>query len=185
MNKSQELLSNIVVYNKYAKYRPDLQRRETWSEIIDRYVTMMLSKYCSKETANQFKTKKLKVEKGSLSERIVKYSQPMYDKKVFPSMRALQFAGNAIEKNHARLYNCSYMPMDDYRAFSEVMFLLLGGSGVGYSVQYHHVEKLPEISKPTKTKKYLISDSIEGWADSIKALMKSYFGITKYTVRST
>ena len=67
------------------------------------------------------------------------------------------------------------MPIDDYRAFSEVMFLLLGGTGVGYSVQKHHVEKLPSITIPTKKRRYLVGDSIEGWADCIKMLMKAYF----------
>jgi ribonucleoside-diphosphate reductase alpha chain len=91
-------------------------------------------------------------------------------------MRALQFAGQAIEKNNARIYNCCYLPIDDYRAFSETMFLLLGGTGVGYSVQFSHIDKLPEINKATKEQKYLIGDSIEGWADAVRHLMASYFG---------
>lgn len=161
MDKSQECLSSIVVYNKYAKYLPDQKRRETWEEIIDRYVDMMVKKY------------------PTLEKEIVTKSKYLYDKKVLPSMRALQFAGPAIEKNEARIYNCAYLPIDDYRAFSEVMFLLLGGTGVGYSVQYSHVNKLPEIQKPLKERKFLIGDSIEGWADAIKALMKAYFGVTK------
>ena len=161
MDKSQKVLSDIVIYNKYAKYVPELKRRETWEEIIDRYIGMMIKKYPN------FKRKIL--EKGKF----------LYDKKVLPSMRALQFAGSAIERNNARLYNCSYLPIEDYTAFSEVMFLLLGGCGVGYSVQYHHVEKLPEIQQPTKERKFLVGDSIEGWADAVKALMKAYFGKTK------
>lgn len=72
--------------------------------------------------------------------------------------------------------NCSYVPVDDYRVFSEIMFLLLGGVGVGYSVQAHHVEKLPEIRKPVKTRRYVIGDSIEGWAEAIKMLVKAYLG---------
>jgi ribonucleoside-diphosphate reductase alpha chain len=90
-------------------------------------------------------------------------------------MRSLQFAGPAIKQTPSRIYNCAYLPIDDYRAFSEVMFLLLGGTGVGYSVQKHHVEKLPTITKPTKKRRYLVGDSIEGWADCIKMLMKAYF----------
>lgn len=70
--------------------------------------------------------------------------------------------------------NCSYLPIDDWRAFSEVMFLLLGGTGVGYSVQFHHIENLPEIRKPIKNKRFLIADSIEGWADAVRALIKAY-----------
>lgn len=156
-----QLLSDIVVYNKYAKYNKTLKRRETWEEIVDRYKNMMIKKY------------------PTLSEEIVNNIQFIYDKKVLPSMRALQFAGAAIEKNESRINNCAYLPIDDYRAFSEVMFLLLGGTGVGYSVQKHHVNKLPDIKKGKKQVKYLIPDSIEGWADAVKALMKGYFGITK------
>lgn len=160
-----ELLSNVVIYNKYAKYIPQLKRRETWHEIITRYLTMMSKRY------------------PDLTKDIMLNGQYLYDKKVLPSMRAIQFAGPAIEKNEARIYNCGYMPMDDYRCFSELMFLLLGGTGIGYSVQYHHIEKLPEIHKPLKEAKYLIGDSIEGWADAVKQLMKSYFGITKVKPR--
>lgn len=180
INSSQDVLSQIVVYNKYAKYRKDLNRRENWEEIVDRYISMMLKKYCGEEVERQFKSKSVSVEKGSLAEQIILNSKFLYDKKVLPSMRALQFAGTATEKNHSRVYNCSYSPVDDYRAFSEIMFLLLSGCGCGYSVQYHHIEKLPEISRPTKSRKFLIGDSIEGWSDAVKALMKAYFGLSKY-----
>jgi ribonucleoside-diphosphate reductase alpha chain len=106
----------------------------------------------------------------------MKNSQYIFDKKVLPSMRALQFAGPAIQKNEARIYNCCYLPVDDYRAFAEIMFLLLGGTGVGYSVQFKHIEKLPEIRKPSKEQKFLVGDSIEGWADAVKHLIGSYLG---------
>jgi len=99
------------------------------------------------------------------------------DKKVLPSMRAMQFAGPAMEVNNARGYNCAYLPIDSLHSFSETMFLLLGGSGVGYSVQKHHVAKLPAIIKQDtyKQRTYLVEDSIMGWADAIKVLMKFYF----------
>jgi ribonucleoside-diphosphate reductase alpha chain len=89
----------------------------------------------------------------------------------------MQFGGKPIEVAPNRIFNCAYMPIDDVRAFGEIMFLLLGGTGVGYSVQAHHVEKLPEILKPSgkRTYRYLIGDSIEGWADAVKALVMSYF----------
>lgn len=182
MNSTQKILSDVVVYNKYAKYNSDLKRRETWEEIVKRYVTMMIKKYGTKEDLHIY-TKSHKLKMSQISQEIVDNSTYLFERKVLPSMRALQFAGPAIEKNEARGYNCSYMPMDDYRAFSELMFLLLGGTGAGYSVQYHHVEKLPEIHKPTKQAKYLIGDSIEGWADAVKQLMKAYFGITKVKPR--
>jgi ribonucleoside-diphosphate reductase alpha chain len=89
----------------------------------------------------------------------------------------MQFAGKPIEISPNRIYNCAYLPIDDWRAFGETMFLLLGGTGVGYSVQKHHVEQLPEIRKPDtkKTRRFLIGDSIEGWADAVKVLVRSYF----------
>jgi ribonucleoside-diphosphate reductase alpha chain len=102
------------------------------------------------------------------------------DKKVLPSMRAMQFAGPAIKRNNSRIYNCAYLPVDDIRAFSEAMFLLLGGTGVGFSVQLHHIENLPSIQKAKKRKRFLIGDSLEGWADSVKVLLKGYFGESEY-----
>lgn len=165
MELSSKILSDITVFNKYAKYLSKEQRRETWDEICDRYELMMVEKYPL--LAIEIKAKMLFVRA----------------KKILPSMRAMQFAGPAITKNNARIYNCAYLPVDNYNAFSETMFLLLGGTGVGYSVQKHHVEQLPEIVIPLKSKKYLIGDSLEGWADAIKALMKSYFGLNKYKPR--
>jgi ribonucleoside-diphosphate reductase alpha chain len=101
----------------------------------------------------------------------------VYKKQVLPSMRSMQFAGKPIEISPNRIYNCAYAPVDDWRVFSEIMFLLLGGTGVGYSVQNHHVEQLPEIRKPSKDRgrRWLVADSIEGWADAVKVLVKSYF----------
>jgi ribonucleoside-triphosphate reductase len=161
MEENNKVLSDIVIFNKYARYNSQLKRRETWDEIIDRYINMMIRKY------------------PKLKDDINFHSSFLYRKQVLPSMRAAQFSGPAIIKNESRIYNCSYLPVDDYRAFSEIMFLLLGGTGVGYSVQYHHINKLPDIQKPTKEAKYLIGDSIEGWADAVKQLMKAYFGIIK------
>jgi ribonucleoside-diphosphate reductase alpha chain len=160
MNKTNEILSEITIFSKYAKYLPNLERRETWGEIVGRYTTMMINKY------------------PDLEYEINLNSKLILDKKILPSMRALQFAGSPIERNPARTYNCAFLPIDDYRCFSESMFLLLGGTGVGYSVQFSHVDKLPDITKPTKTKRYLVGDSIEGWSDAIKAIMKSYMGKT-------
>lgn len=183
MNESQELLSDIVTYTKYARHRKDLGRRENWEEIIDRYVGMQLRKYCGDNIFEQWNTKRVDVSSNPLAEEIIKNSKFLYDRKILPSMRALQFAGPASEKNETRVYNCAYLPIDHYAAFSEVMFLLLGGTGVGYSVQFKHVSKLPEILKPVREKKFLIGDSIEGWADAVKALMKAYFGVTKFRPR--
>ena len=101
----------------------------------------------------------------------------VYDKKVLPLMRSMQFAGKPIEISPNRIYNCAFAPADDWRVFAEIMFLLLGGTGVGYSVQKHHVDQLPEIRKPNadKTRRFLVGDSIEGWADAVQVLVKAYF----------
>jgi ribonucleoside-diphosphate reductase alpha chain len=109
-----------------------------------------------------------------LRDEIEKAYKLVYDKKVLPSMRSLQFAGRPIELNNSRIFNCSFLPMDDMRAFSEIMFLLLSGCGVGYSVQNHSIDKLPEITVPVKHKRYLVGDSIEGWADAVRMLCKAY-----------
>ena len=159
MDLGLEALSKITVFSKYAKYLPTLKRRETWDEIVDRYQEMMTNKYPNLKVA------------------IVESAKFIREKKVLPSMRALQFAGPAMEVNNARGYNCAYLPVDSLYSFSETMFLLLGGSGVGFSVQKHHIEQLPAIKKQEtyKMRNYLIEDSIMGWADSIKMLMKFYY----------
>ena len=156
---SQSILSDITVYMKYAKYTPELERRELWNELVDRNKKMHLKKF------------------PNLQEEIESAYKFVYEKKALPSMRSMQFAGKPIEISPNRVYNCAYLPIDDWRAFSEAMFLLLGGTGVGYSVQKHHVEQLPEIRKPDpkKNRRFLIGDSIEGWADAVKILVRSYF----------
>jgi ribonucleoside-diphosphate reductase alpha chain len=159
MEISNQILSEITVYMKYAKYLPELNRRESWEELVTRNMNMHIKKY------------------PALREEIETAYQFVYNKKVLPSMRSLQFGGKPIEISPNRIYNCAYLPIDDHRAFGEAMFLLLGGTGVGYSVQKHHVDALPEIHKPNpkRTRRYLIADSIEGWADAVKMLVKSYF----------
>ena len=160
MDASQKILSDLTVYMKYAKFLPEYNRRETWEELVTRNMNMHIKKY------------------PELGGEIVEAYKYVYDKKVLPSMRSMQFGGKPIEISPNRIYNCAYLPIDHLDAFSEAMFLLLGGTGVGYSVQKHHVEQLPEIRKPNANRKrrFLIGDSIEGWADAIKVLFKSYFG---------
>lgn len=157
MDVNQRILSDITVFMKYARYIPELNRRETWTELIDRNKTMHLRKF------------------PQLKDEIEHAYEYVYAKKVLPSMRSLQFAGKPIEVGNQRMYNCCALPVDHYKAFSEVLFLTLSGVGCGFSVQYHHVAKLDPILKPTKTHKFVVEDSIAGWADAVKALMKSYF----------
>ena len=156
---ARDILSDITVHMKYARYLPEKERRETWGEIVDRNKAMHQKKY------------------PELVEEIENAYQMVHQKKVLPSMRSMQFGGKPIEVAPNRIYNCAFAPIDDWQVFSEIMFLLLGGTGVGYSVQQHHVEKLPAIQKPTskRTRRFLVNDSIEGWADAVKALVRSYF----------
>jgi ribonucleoside-triphosphate reductase len=162
MEINHKILSDIVVWSKYAKYDDKKQRRETWEELVTRNMEMHIRKF------------------PNLEKLIRTNYELVLERKVLPSMRALQFSGKPIEVNHARQYNCSYLHIDDYRAFNETMFLLLSGTGVGYSVSRNHISKLPKISKATKTRRYLIPDNIEGWADAVKVLMKSYFGLSSW-----
>jgi ribonucleoside-diphosphate reductase alpha chain len=157
MDVTQSILSEITTYMKYSKYVPEKKRRETWEELVTRNKEMHQVKF------------------PQLKDEIEEVYKLVYAKKVLPSMRSLQFAGKPIELNNARIFNCSFLPLDDWRAFSEIMFLLLSGCGVGYSVQNHHIDQLPEIKIPTKHKRYLIGDSIEGWADAVRMLCKAYF----------
>ena len=159
MDLASKILSDITVYMKYARYMKDKDRRETWDELVDRNKSMHLKKY------------------PNLGNEIEEAYNYVYAKKVLPSMRSMQFGGKPIEVAPNRIYNCAYMPIDHIAAFSECMFLLLGGTGVGFSVQRHHVDKLPEIQMPSqkRSRRYLIGDSIEGWADAVKVLLNSYF----------
>jgi len=156
---STKILSDITVYMKYARYIPEKSRRDTWEELVARNMEMHMRKY------------------PELKSEIKDTYDFVYEKRVLPSMRSMQFAGKPIEISPNRVFNCAYAPVDDWRVFGEVMFLLLGGTGVGYSVQKHHVEQLPEIRKPNseRTRRYLVNDSIEGWADAVKYLVRSYF----------
>jgi len=165
MELSNKILSDITVHMKYAKFLPKENRRETWEELVTRNKEMHQRKY------------------PKIKDDIEEVYKMVYDKKILPSMRSLQFGGKPIEISPNRVYNCAYLPIDHVDAFSETMFLLLGGTGVGFSVQRHHVESLPDIKKPNpkRSRRYLIGDSIEGWADAIKVLVESYFGVKSST----
>ena len=160
MNKSNRILSDITVFMKYAKYIPETKRRETWDQLVFRNESMHIKKF------------------PNLEKEIRLAYEDVYSKNILPSMRSLQFGGKPIEISPNRVYNCAYLPIESVAAFSETMFLLLGGTGVGYSVQQHHVAKLPSVTVPfeKRTRRFLVMDSIEGWADAIKILMKSYLG---------
>jgi ribonucleoside-diphosphate reductase alpha chain len=159
MDISQKILSDVIVFNKYAKYIPELKRRETWEELCDRNQAMHINKYPL-----------LKAEIKKV------YKDFVLTKKILPSMRSMQFGGRSIELSNNRMFNCAYVAIDNPAAFWETMFLLLGGSGVGFSVQKQHVAQLPVVKCPTvKTRRFLVGDSIEGWADAVKVLVRAYF----------
>ena len=158
MDTSQKILSDITIFNKYAKFIPELGRRENWDDLCERNQEMHLSKFPN-----------LATEIKEVYQNYVK------TKMVLPSMRSMQFAGRPIELANNRMFNCAFVALDNLAGFWETMFLLLGGSGVGYSVQQHHIGALPVITGPTsKPRRFLVGDSIEGWADAVKVLMRAY-----------
>ena len=161
MRNDQKILSDITVHMKYSKYLDSENRRENWDEICESNMQMHLKRFPEQIPAIK-----------QIYEDFVK------TKKILPSMRSMQFAGKPVEISPNRIYNCAYLPIDDIIAFSEGMFLLLGGTGVGFSVQKHHITSLPEIRKPNfeRQRRYLIADSIEGWADAVKILLECYTG---------
>ena len=122
MDKNLNILGDLVHHMKYAKYDPELGRRETYLETVERNMQMHIARH------------------PSLKEEIEEAYEFVMEKKVIPSMRSMQFAGVAIDVNPARIFNCSYLPVTTIDAFNETMFLLLSGVGVGFSVQKHHVE---------------------------------------------
>jgi ribonucleoside-diphosphate reductase alpha chain len=156
-------LQNYTFVSKYARWIESENRRETWKEAVDRVRNMMHTYYSDK----------------NISEEIDWAYDIMFKKKVLGSQRALQFGGEPILKRHAKIYNCTSSYCDRLRFFQECFWLLLCGSGTGFSVQKHHVSKLPTLSHQKKDKrkgvKYKIEDSIEGWSDALGILLSSYF----------
>ena len=156
-NLSISMTSDITVHAKYSKYDRVKKRRETWEELCYRNRDMHLNKY------------------PKLYQEILDvYENFVVPKKVLPSMRSMQFAGKPIQINPSRIFNCCFLPVDSYKAFSEIMFLLLGGTGVGYSVQKMHIDKLPSVKVPSKTRRFLIEDSITGWSNAVNMLVSSF-----------
>lgn len=159
IEKDKKALSDITVFGKYAKFIPAKGRRENYEEIVTRNKEMHQRKY------------------PQLHEQIEDvYTNYVLNKRVLPSMRSLQFGGRPIELAHNRIFNCAYMPAEDYHFFPELMFLLLGGTGMGYSVQSHHVNRLPTVKEPNTRDyhKFQVQDSIVGWADAIKVVAKAF-----------
>ncbi len=161
MSALQEL-QNYTFVSKYARWIPEKNRRETWKEAVERVKNMMHTMYADK----------------NISDDINWAYDMMHKKKVLGSQRGLQFGGDPILKRHAKIYNCTSSYCDRLRFFQECFWLLLCGSGTGFSVQKHHVAKLPTLEHEVENgegTKYIIEDSIEGWADALGVLLSSYF----------
>ena len=155
----KKALSDITVFNKYAKFLPNKSRRESYLEISHRNRDMNIRKY------------------PQIADAILSaYTKFVDKKKVLPSMRSMQFGGRPIELAENRIFNCAYFPIEHTRAYSELMFLLLGGTGAGYSVQKRHTNKMHKVKAPESDGEYKfqIQDSIIGWADSIKVVAKAF-----------
>ena len=155
-------LQNYTFVSKYARWIESKNRRETWKEAVERVKEMMLTVYADKDVLDE-----------------INWAYDlMYKKKVLGSQRGLQFGGEPILKRHAKIYNCTSSYCDRPRFFQECFWLLLCGSGTGFSVQKHHVAKLPKLQHspdPSRGMKYVIDDSIEGWSDALGVLLSSYF----------
>ena len=151
-------LMDYSFVSKYARWIPEKKRRETWKESVDRVMNMMYQQY------------------PEVNGDIAWAYDMMHKKRVLGSQRALQFGGSPIFKHNSRMYNCIASYADRLRFFQESMYLLLCGCGVGFSVQQHHIKKLPKmVHKKEGTKKFTIPDTIEGWSDAVGVLVSSYF----------
>ena len=148
---------------KYARYLPEVKRRETWKEQVDRVFSM------HREYFKDY---------PDVMGHIDYAEQAVLKKEILGSQRILQFGGDPIFKHNARVYNCGFGHINRARAFQELMYLLLCGCGIGFSVQTHHVEQLPLVArrKAIVPKVYEVPDTIEGWADAIGVLIASYMG---------
>lgn len=154
-------LSSYIHASKYARYRYDLGRRETYPETVARVEDMHTRRF------------------PALKAQIAWAFDFVRRKEVLPSMRTMQFGGAAMEANHCRGYNCAATLIDRPRAFAEALFLLLSGCGVGYSVQFRHVERLPPIARMPKNPDvvhHVVGDNIEGWGDALHALIGGAIG---------
>ena len=146
---------NFIAISRYARWMDDQQRRETWSETVTRYVDFISSKAnIDYDTTEQI-------------------WDAIYSLQVMPSMRALMTAGPALERDNTAGYNCAYLPVDDMKSFDEAMYVLLCGTGVGFSVERDKINKLPEIPHTLYDSDDIISvhDSKEGWAKALRKLI--------------
>lgn len=180
-------LQDFIAISRYARYSPEKRRRETWSEAVRRVRDMHLTHYADRPLADArlaaADAGELTPEErtaidhlgGDLHKAIRSAFDAVARREVLPSMRSLQFGGEAILSKHARVYNCAFTYIDRIEAFRESLYLLLCGCGVGFSVQTHHIAKLPPLAPRDETLTpitFIVPDTIEGWADALHALME-------------
>ena len=153
--------NTFIAKSRYSRYLDDKGRREHWNETVARYFDFMTKHLAEKQ--NYTLTKELRNE---LEQAVVSLD-------VVPSMRAIMTAGPALERQNVAAFNCSYLPIDDPKAFDEAMYILLCGTGVGFSVEQQYVKKLPEVPEQLFDSKttIVVSDSKEGWAKSLRQLL--------------
>tara|TARA_R110002012_G_scaffold7499_1_gene35024 strand:- start:178 stop:2148 length:1971 start_codon:yes stop_codon:yes gene_type:complete len=149
---------NFIALSRYARWLPDENRREVWSETVDRYMSFM---------ENHLQEKHSYVMPSNLKEDIYKH---ITDLQTMPSMRALMTAGPALDRCHVAGYNCSYLPVDSPRAFDECMYILMCGTGVGFSVERENVDKLPVVNEhfEDSSTEIKVGDSRSGWAKALR-----------------
>lgn len=159
-----EAIEDFVLASKYSRFLPEENRREVYEEVVDRVMNMHIRRY------------------PEVEKEIRWAFEQVQEKRVLPSMRSMQFGGSGIEKNHVRMYNCAYGLCNRPEFFSQMLFLLLCGTGVGFSVEQCHVAMLPKLGRVDQdaVQHYEIPDTIEGWADALKELMSSYFTSSSY-----
>lgn len=163
-NAGKEMLAQSKFYMGYSRWIEELGRYETWEESVSRVMDMHRQKYAHIMSPEL--------------EELISFAENAYkEKRVLGAQRALQFGGEQIFKHEARMYNCSVSHCDRTRFFQETMYMLLCGCGVGFSVQKHHIDKLPPLKKryAKKSKVFTVPDTIEGWADAFGVLLSSYF----------
>lgn len=181
-------LQDYIAISRYARYSPEKRRRETWSEAVARVRNMHLAHFAERSLSD---AKLVALEKGDVTREELAAIERLggglhaairaaFDavarREVLPSMRSLQFGGEAILTKHARVYNCCFTYIDRLEAFRETLYLLLCGCGVGFSVQTHHVAKLPAFAPRDESLpplNHVVADTIEGWGDALHVLMEN------------